>query len=114
MFGDKIPTINVVSSKYPFNDIPTIGIVESKCMIVDLKVVVDNIEIAKNTKKAYELNKHFQDNWVMKLSVEFELNFDGKVVQMQCKICTWIEGKDELLFQSWIFYWKMLVIVRLW
>jgi hypothetical protein len=50
----------------------------------------------------------------MKLSVEFELNFDGKVVQMQCKICTWIEGKDELLFQSWIFYWKMLVIVRLW
>ncbi len=97
LFGDIIHAINVVSSKYPLSYVPTIGIIECKCMIVDLTMVVENIEITKNIKKAYELNKHFQDNWAMKLSMESVLGFNGKVVQMQCKICTWIEGKDELL-----------------
>jgi len=87
LFGDRTPAINVVFSKYPLNDIPTIGIAESKCMIVDLTVAVENIEIANNIKKAYELNKHFQDNWAMKLPMESMLSFDGKVVQVQCKIC---------------------------
>ncbi len=106
LFGDRTPAINVVFSKYPLNDIPIIGIAKSKCMIVDLIVAVENIEIAKNIKKAYELNKHFQDNWAMKLPMESMLGFDGKVIQVQCKICAWIKGKDELLVPKLDSLWK--------
>ncbi len=36
----------------------------------------------------YELNMHFQANWAIKLPwAKFVLGFDGKVVQMECKIC---------------------------
>jgi hypothetical protein len=38
-----------------------IDIGECKCTIVDPIVAIENIEIAKKIKKAYELNKHFQD-----------------------------------------------------
>jgi hypothetical protein len=61
---------------------------ESKCTIVDPAVEIKNIEISKKNKKAYELNRHFQDNWAMKLlCVEFLLSSNGKVVQVQCKVC---------------------------
>jgi hypothetical protein len=36
-----------------------IDIGESKCTIVDLAMEIENIEIAKKNKKAYELNRHF-------------------------------------------------------
>ncbi len=40
-----------------------IDIGEYKCMIVDPIVVVEKVEITKKKgKKAYELNRHFQDN----------------------------------------------------
>jgi hypothetical protein len=43
----------------------------------------------------------------MKFSwVEFVLNFDGKIVQMWCKIYTWIEGIDKLLVPKLDFLWK--------
>jgi hypothetical protein len=65
-----------------------IDIGESKCTIVDPIVEIENIEIAKKNKKAYELNWHFQHNWAMKLLwVEFLLSSNGKVVQVQCKVC---------------------------
>jgi hypothetical protein len=41
-------------------------------------VPTKNIEIVE--KKVYELNKHFQDNWAMKLSWgEFVLSFNVKI-----------------------------------
>jgi hypothetical protein len=43
------------------------------------------------------LNKHFQDGWAIKLPwAKCVLGSNGKVPQVQCKVCTWIEGKDKL------------------
>ncbi len=79
LFGDKIPTTNVATfSNNPFNDIPIVDIREYECTIVHPMVLTKNIEIVE--KKVYELNKHFQDNWAMKLSwSEFVLNFNVKI-----------------------------------
>jgi hypothetical protein len=55
----------------------------------------------------YELNMHFQANWAIKLPwAKFVLGFDGKVVQMECKICKWIEGKDKLFVPNLNSLWK--------
>ncbi len=52
-------------------------------MIMDPIMVVENIKITKKRKKTYELNRHFQDNYIMKLPcAESMLGFDGRVVQM--------------------------------
>jgi hypothetical protein len=60
-----------------------IDIGESKCTIVDPAVAIENIEIAKKKKKAYELNRNFQNNWAMKLLwIEFLLSSSGEVVQV--------------------------------
>jgi hypothetical protein len=49
-------------------------------------------------KKAYELNRHFQDNWAMNLPwAKFVLGSYGKVVEVWCKIYAQIEIKDKLL-----------------
>jgi hypothetical protein len=64
-----------------------IDIGESKSTIMDPTVAIENIEIAKK-KKAYELNRNFQDNGAMKLLwIEFLLSSSGEVVQVQCKVC---------------------------
>jgi hypothetical protein len=43
------------------------------------------------------LNKHFQDRWAIKLLwAKCVLSSNGKVAQVQCQVCTWIEGKDKL------------------
>jgi hypothetical protein len=84
LYGDRTHATNVASfSKYPPNDILTIDIGEYKCMIMDPIMVVENIKITKKRKKTYELNRHFQDNYIMKLPcAESMLGFDGRVVQM--------------------------------
>jgi hypothetical protein len=59
-------------------------------MLVDPTMATKNIEIAKKKKKkAYKLNRHFQNNWAMKfLWAKSMLGSNGKVVQVWCKICT--------------------------
>jgi hypothetical protein len=54
--------------------------------------------ITKKRKKVYELNKHFQNIEVMKVfRMEYFPHFASKVVQVQCNVCTQIEGKHKLL-----------------
>jgi hypothetical protein len=56
------------------------------------------LKLQKKGKKAYELNKHFQDNYVVKLPCdESMLGFYGRVVQMRCKIYTQMKDINKLL-----------------
>ncbi len=83
-----------------------IDIGESKSTIMDPTVAIENIEIAKK-KKAYELNRNFQDNGAMKLLwIEFLLSSSGEVVQVQCKVCKWMKGIDKLLVPMLDSLWK--------
>jgi hypothetical protein len=53
------------------------------------------------------LNKHFQHRWAIKLFwAKCVLGFNGKVAQVQCKVCTWIEGKDKLFVPKLDCLWK--------
>jgi hypothetical protein len=66
-------------------------------------------------KKAYELNRHFQDNWAMKLLLaEFVLSFNGRI-KFKCNARFALKLKVDISFwfQSWIFYGNMLIIVKL-
>jgi hypothetical protein len=65
---------------------------------VDLVIGKENIAFTKKRKKAYGMNKQFQDIWAIKLPwVEFVMCSNGKVVQVWCKVCSFIDGKDKLL-----------------
>lgn len=49
-------------------------------------------------RKSYELNQHFQDSWVAKCPwVEPVMGVDGHIMQVLCKVCTDIEGREKLL-----------------
>ncbi len=53
------------------------------------------------------MNKHFQDRWAIKLLwTKCVLGSNGKVAQVQCKVCTWIEGKDKLFVPKLDCLWK--------
>jgi hypothetical protein len=50
---------------------------------------------------------HFQANWAIKFPwAKFGLGFYGRVVQTQCRICKWIEGKDKFLVPNLNSLWK--------
>ncbi len=64
-------------------DVPSI--VQFDCIILDLVVAKDNIEIQKKIKKTYKLNTHFQDTWAIELLwAKFVLGFNGKITQVEC------------------------------
>jgi len=51
------------------------------------------------------LNKHFQNIEVVKVFwMEYFSHFVSKVVQVQCKVCTQIEGKNKLLIPKLDFF----------
>jgi hypothetical protein len=48
---------------------------------MDLVLAQENITLTKKRKKAYEMNRHFQDTWVVKLPwAKYVLSSNGKVV----------------------------------
>jgi hypothetical protein len=54
---------------------------------MDLVFTQENIALIKKKKKAHEMNRHFQDTWVVKLPwTKFVLGSNGKVVQVRCKV----------------------------
>jgi hypothetical protein len=66
-----------------------------------------NLELTKKIKKVYELNKYFQNIEVVKVFwMEYFPHFASKVVQIQCKVCTQIDGKDKLLVPKLDLLWK--------
>ncbi len=77
-------------------DVPFV--MQSNCIILDLVLTKKNIRIQKKKKKAYELNRHFQNTWTIKLLwVEFVFSFDRKVIEVLCKVCTQIKERDKFL-----------------
>jgi len=61
------------------------------------------------------MNRRFQDIWVVKLPwTKFVLGSNGKVVQVQCKVCSLIDGKDKLLVTSLIHFGSVQVVLKLW
>jgi hypothetical protein len=55
---------------------------ESKCVIMDLIVAKQNINITNKRNNAYELNRHFQVTWALNPPwAKSILSFGGKVTQ---------------------------------
>jgi hypothetical protein len=53
------------------------------------------------------MNRHFQDIWAVKLHwAESIMGSNGKVVQVQCKVYFFIDGKDKLLVAKLGSLWK--------
>jgi hypothetical protein len=69
---------------------------------MDLVLAQENIALIKKRKKAHEMNRCFQDTWVVKFPwTKYVLGSNGKVVQVQCKVC-----KDKLLVTKLDSLWK--------
>lgn len=52
-----------------------------------------NHDLARNCKKAYELNRHFPDYWAAKLPlIEAVLGVDGRITQVRCKVCSQVKN----------------------
>jgi hypothetical protein len=84
-------------------------------VVLDLVVAKGDIELSKERKRTYELNRHFQDTWALKLPwSKWVLRVGGKVVLVQCKICTQIEGRKKLLVLKSILYGNMLDVAKPW
>lgn len=57
--------------------------------------------------RTYEANRHWQDSWTARLPwAESVLGRDGRVVQVRCKICTDIMGREKLLVPKIDSLWK--------
>jgi hypothetical protein len=64
-------------------------------------------ELARKRKKSYELNRHFQDSWAAKLPwAEAVMGTDGRISQVRCKVCTFVEQRDKLLVAKIDSLWK--------
>lgn len=76
--------------------------VEHQCEVMDLVLA-----LIKKIKKAYDMKKHFQDTWVIKLPWGKNIfGSNGKVVQVRCKVYSLINGKYKLLVAKLDSLWK--------
>ncbi len=82
-------------------------IVEPHCEVMDLVLAQEKVAVTKKKKKAYGMNRHFQDTWVIKLLwAKSVMGSNDKVVKVWCKVCSFIDGKDKLLVAKFDFLWK--------
>ncbi len=103
LFGDRVPKRDGASSSQILDDVvlhvPLAKelVMEPDYEIMDLVLSQENVALTKKIKKAYEMNKHFQDIWIIKLAwVKFVMGSNGKVVYVWCKVCSFSDGKDKL------------------
>jgi hypothetical protein len=109
LFGDRILKKDGASSSHIHDDVilPIPFVVEHQCEVMDLVFTQEIIALTKKRKKAHEMNGHFQDTWVVKFPwIKFVLGSNGKVVQVQCKVCSLIDGKNKLLVIKLDSLWK--------
>jgi len=79
--------------------------VESKCVILDLVVEKQNINIINKRNNAYGLYRHFQVTWALNLPwAKSILSFSGKIIQSQSKVCA-------LGSKAKISYWFLNLII---
>jgi hypothetical protein len=70
---------------------------EPDLLILDIATASPSHNLLRRKKKNYELNGHFQDLWAAKLPwIEAVMHADGQITQVRCKICSDIEGREEL------------------
>jgi hypothetical protein len=74
---------------------------------MDPVLAQENVAFTKKRKKSYVMNRHFQNTWVVKLPwAESIMGSNGKVVQVQSKVCSFIDGKNKLLVAKFDSLWK--------
>jgi hypothetical protein len=82
-------------------------LVEPDLQVLDPVLASPSHELARKRKKGYELNRHFQDSWAAKLPwAEAVMGIDGKVSQVRCKVCSFVERREKLLVPKIDSLWK--------
>ncbi len=76
-------------------------------MLIDPTQVVTDLANNKKKKKIYELNRRFQDSWVVKLPwAKSIVGAKGKATQVKCKVCNIIDERNRLLVVKSNSLWK--------
>jgi hypothetical protein len=75
--------------------------------IVDPVVASPLHAAARQRRREYENNRHWQDSWAARLPwAESVLGRDGRVTQVKCKVCSEVEGREKLLAPKIDSLWK--------
>lgn len=79
------------------DELQILDLIEGKC----------NLDATKKRRQLYELNRHFQENWVAKLPwAEVVLVADGSMTMVKCTICSSVDSRDKLLVAKLDSLWK--------
>jgi hypothetical protein len=75
--------------------------------IVDLVIATPIHVVARQWRRTYEHNRHWQDSWAARLPwAESVLGRDGHVTQVRCTVCSKVEGCEKLLAPKIDSLWK--------
>jgi hypothetical protein len=75
--------------------------------VLDPVFALPSHKLVRKRKKSYEFNRHFQDSWATKLPwVEAVMGADGRISQVRCKVCSFIEHWEKLLVPKIDSLWK--------
>jgi hypothetical protein len=86
---------------------PTQSPLDSDVQIVDSAVASSLHAAARQRRQSYEQNRHWQDSWAAKLPwAESVLGRDGSVMQVRCRICSEVEGREKILAPKIDGLWK--------
>ncbi len=76
-------------------------------MLVIPTQVATYLANSKKRKKINDLNRRFQDSWVVKLLwAESIMGVKGKTTEVKCKVCNVIDGRNRLLVTNSNSLWK--------
>jgi hypothetical protein len=104
------PALSSSSDCIVFNAISTlIGAVDQvpDFQIVDPVIATPIHVVARQWRRTYEHNRHWQDSWAGRLPwAESVLGRDGRVTQVRCKVCSEVEGREKLLAPKIDSLWK--------
>jgi hypothetical protein len=75
--------------------------------IVDPVLATPLHAAARQRRRAYDQNRHWQDSWAARLPwAESVLGRDGRVMQVRCKVCSEVERRKNLLAPKIDSLWK--------
>jgi hypothetical protein len=94
--------LNAISTPVTPSPLP-----EPDIQVLDPSFASPSHELARKRKKSYELNRHFQDSWAAKLPwAKAVMGTDGRISQVQCKVCSFVERREKLLVPKIDSLWK--------
>ncbi len=119
LFGDGIPKRDGASSSQIHDDVVLhVSLVEEfveelHCEVMDPILAQENIALTKIKKKAYEINKHFQRTWVVKLPwAEFVLM--ARLFRFNARYVFSLMVNTSFQVSSLIHFGSMQDVVKLW